>query len=285
MRISEIGIGRFVKESKSGIIFRIAGQNHYEEGITTLLSENVLGVRAFDAAESNDCAGGYLYEANSRYGNNHYIDSNIHQWLNSSEDDWYSPTHKEDMPPISSNLRYGEFPYDTASGFLSNFSPQFCKALAWTDIPVLTRVGRGALEISKVWASVFLPSRTEMNKGSELGIPEGKVLPIFYDHYIFKAKPSSEQLALYGRAWNPEEPEKNLYFDIPQMYDPKFGWWYWMRTPNALYSFLTRVMSPYGSVSYTYANNDDVGFRPLINLSNDTNVIDIGVESPLYLIV
>ena len=41
-------------------------------------------------------------------------------------------------------------------------------------------------------------------------------------------------------------------------------------------------MTAYGSVSFTYANNDIVGIRPLINLSADTPVTDVGVEEMLY---
>ena len=79
-----------------------------------------------------------------------------------------------------------------------------------------------------------------------------------------------------------EKTDKGLFFDNAQMYDPKYGWWYYMRTPNVQYSFLQRVMTAYGSVSFTYANNDIVGIRPLINLSADTPVTDVGVEEMLY---
>ena len=55
-----------------------------------------------------------------------------------------------------------------------------------------------------------------------------------------------------------------------------------MRTPSTMYSYMERVMSPYGSVSYTYAYNDVVGLRPLINISSDTPAADVGIEAPLY---
>ena len=66
------------------------------------------------------------------------------------------------------------------------------------------------------------------------------------------------------------------------MYDPKFGWWYYMRTPSTVYKFMVRVMSPYGSVSYTYANNDVVGLRPWVNLNADLEIVDDGIAAPRY---
>ena len=281
MKLGQIGIGRRIYEEKSGMLFRVAAQEHYGPGITTLLANHVIGVRALDAAEPGQKRP-YPYESTDRYGNNNYIRSNLNQYLNSDEDVWYRPTHDQDAPPTAENTRYGEFPYADLPGFLTRFSDAFKNALVPTDIPVLVRTGRGQAELSVVRASVCLPSRTEMNKGDELGIAEGRPLPIFHDHYIFKATPSPDQLEQFGRSWQPEEPEKGLKFDIAQMYDPKFGWWYYMRTPNTLYAYMQRVMSPYGSVSFTYACNDDVGIRPLFNLDSDLEVLDVGVEEPLY---
>ena len=158
--------------------------------------------------------------------------SNLHQWLNSREERWYHPAHERDNPPVSPYLRYGEHPYLETPGFLTGFSQTFRDSLVEVEIPVLVRTIRGKGELQTVKACAFLPSRTEMNKGDEVGVPEGKPLPLFYDPYIFKAKPSQDQLERFGRSWNPEEPEKGLFYDRAQMYDPKFGWWYYMRTPS-----------------------------------------------------
>ena len=281
MRLGDIGISRKIYDRKSGMLFRVAGQDHYGPGITTLLANHVIGVRALDAAESGP-EGRSPFEQSGKFGNNNYPLSNLHQWLNSREEGWYQPTHERDNPPTAEHLRYGEHPYQDEPGFLARFSRKLLDNLVETDIPVLVRTGRAKAELCQVKAGVFLPSRTEMNKGDELGIPEGRTLPLFYDHYIFKATPSQDQLEKYGRGWNPEEPEKGLFFDRAQMYDPKFGWWYYMRTPSTMYKFMQRVMSPYGSVSFTYAYNDVVGLRPLINLNADMEVPDVGVEEPIY---
>ena len=281
MNIGSIGCGRKLYDPASGIEFRIAAQDHYGPGITTLLTKHVIGVRALDAAEPGKKRR-YPYESTDRFGSNNYLLSNLHRYLNSDEERWYAPAHELDAPPAAENLRYGEHPYENEPGFLTRLGAALKDALVQTDIPVLVRTGRGQGELQAVRAAVFLPSRTEMNKGDELGIAEGRPLPIFYDHYIFKATPSADQLERYGRSWNPEEPEKGLRFDQAQLYDPKFGWWYYLRTPSTLYGFLERVYSPYGALSYTYANNDVVGLRPLVNVRSDLQVFDVGVEEPYY---
>lgn len=283
MRLGDLGISRKIYESQSGMQFRIAAQDHYGSGITTLLTEHIIAVRALDAAENNS-NGRYPFEQSGKFGNNNYPTSNLHQWLNSDLESWFHPQHSFDAPPTAEHLRYGEHPYAEEPGFLCQFSNIFRANLIESDIPVLVRTKQAHAELQYIRASVFLPSRTEMNKGNELGIPEGKTLPLFYDHYIFKAVPSPDQLKIFGRSWNPEEPEKGLLFDQAQLYDPKFGWWYFMRTPNTMYKFLQRVMSPYGSVSYTYAYNDIVGLRPLINLNADLDVQDVGTVEPIYCI-
>lgn len=281
LRIGDLGISRKVYDPKSGMEFLVAAQDHYGPGITTLLARYVIGVRALDAAESGP-EGAYPFEQSGKFGNNNYPNSNLHQWLNAREAQWYQPTHDRDQPPVAEHLRYGEHPYLDTPGFLSQFSSAMQQHLVETDIPVLVRTRKTQGELQYVKACAFLPSRTEMNKGDEIGVAEGKPLPIFHDHYIFKAVPAPDQVEKYGRSWNPEDPEHGMFFDRAQMYDPKFGWWYYMRTPSTMYKFLQRVMSPYGSVSFTYAYNDVVGIRPLINVSSDMEVADVGVEAPIY---
>ena len=286
MKLGEIGLSRRVCEYRSGMVFRVAGHDHYGKGITTLLSEYIVNVRALDAAEKGDPAQESVFEKKSLYGNNNYPDSNLHRWLNARTKAWYRPANEADNPPSAEHLRFGEVPYEEEEGFLCRFGDPFINALAETDIPVLVRTGKLKAELTSVKTAVFAPSRSEMNKGAELDIPDGRTLPIFYEHYepFYKAIPTQEQLAQYGRSWNPEQPQRGVKFDAPQIYDPKYGWWYYMRTPNTQYAYLERVMSPYGAVSYTYANNDVVGIRPVINLYSDTQVYDIGETTPLYCI-
>ena len=42
------------------------------------------------------------------------------------------------------------------------------------------------------------------------------------------------------------------------------------------YDFLNRVASAYRALSYTYANNDSVGIRPVLNLDGELEVVSNG---------
>ncbi len=279
MKMKDLRIGVRVFDCEGHNIFRVAAQSHPGyEGCTTLLSEKITGVACFDAAEP-DTPGKNIYSLVSEYGSNNYAKSNIHQWLNSDEADWYKPTHPTDTPPVAEYTRYGEQPYADHPGYLTRFSQTFKDALVERDIPVLERKGKQKAELTYVKAKVFLPSRTEMNKGDECGIAEGKPLPIFYDLSLFRAIPTDEDLEKFGgRGWNP--PQVPGVVDVPHVYDVKHGWWYWMRTPSYLYSYLQRAMFTYGAVGYTYANNDVVGVRPLFNVDGELEVLQD--EGPVY---
>lgn len=279
MKIKDLPIGASLQDKNSSIIFLVAGQSHPPYGGTTMLCRNVIGVRCMDAAEPADTVDS-VFERVELYGRNNYRLSNLHRWLNSDREDWYAPSHEIDTPPEKPYLRYGEQPYTAIPGFLSSLSPAFRAALLEVDVPVLERRSKDKGELITVKARAFIPSRTEVGKGDENGVAEGKMLPLFHDYRIFKAKPTGEQLALHGRSWNPGRPDAPL--DRPQIYDPKYGWWYWMRTPSLKYAFLNRVASAYGAVSYTYANNDVVGIRPVVNLDGDTPVSGTGEVDVIY---
>lgn len=51
------------------------------------------------------------------------------------------------------------------------------------------------------------------------------------------------------------------------------------------YDFLNRVASPYGALSYTYANNDSVGIRPVMNLDSELEVVSNGKFAEVFTIV
>lgn len=71
-----------------------------------MLSESVLDVIIYDNIEGDRC-------------NTNYRLSNVNQFLNSVEDNWYHPTHNGDVPPPSSS--WGNTNYGARPGFLSGF--------------------------------------------------------------------------------------------------------------------------------------------------------------------
>lgn len=287
MLLNELPIKARVCDCDNQMTFLICAQDHPGYGGTTLMAERLTGVGCIDSGEQsngNSNPRKKIWEDISTYGNNSYPLSNMHQWLNSDKENWYKSLHENDMPPTPENLRYSEHPYKEKPGFLAGFSGAFRDALIEVDVPVLVRERRDKGAMNSVRAKVFLPSRTEIGKGDESGFAEGKMMPLFHDPTILKAKPTDEDMAEYGRSWNPTY--EDIPLDAPQIYDPKFGWWFWLRTASMKYAYLVRVMSPYGAVSYTYANNDSVGIRPVLNLDSNLEVLsDGGIDYETFTIV
>ena len=88
-----------------------------DENGPLMLSDRVLCLKAFDAnGESNyHYVEGSFYDIRMDYGSNCYKDSNLRQWLNSTEDT-VSWTHN---PPAKGNIANGYNAYSNESGFLS----------------------------------------------------------------------------------------------------------------------------------------------------------------------
>lgn len=273
MKLRELEIGSIVRDTESSQLFLVAAQNHPGYGGTTLLAKHIVEVGCMDSAEPGETAKP-VWQQRSLYGSNDYGQSNLHQWLNASDNHWFRQTHLLDTPPEDPYLRYGEVSYSGREGFLAQFSQRFRQALLEVEIPYLRRVERDLGELTAVKGKVFIPSRTELGKGNEHGQEEGRMFPLAYDPTAYKTVPTEEVLAKYGRRINPQRP--SAAFDAPQIYDPKYGWWYWVRTANMGYDFLNRVASPYGALSYTYANNDSVGIRPALNLDGSLDVVSNG---------
>ena len=283
MRLKDLPIHAMVRDFKSNMIFRVADEkNPYYNGVI-LLADRLIGVGCFDAKEPDaPMRMPKTFYNVQAFGNNDYAKSNIHQWLNSSADDWYAPTHEYDKPPKIGYLKYDDYPYDSKPGFLSRFSEKFREALIENEVPCVRRIDYRQAELTHVKAKAFLPSRTELGKGDEWGIAEGRMLPIFNDPFILKAKPSDEDMEKYGRSWNymgPGNPH-----GAPHVYHPKLGWWFFLRTANIQYEFLARVMSPYGALTYTYVYNDCVGIRPIVCLDQELEVTGDGAFDEIFTI-
>ena len=285
MKLKDVPINAFVRDYANDTMFVVAAQDHPGYGGTTLITERLVGVGCLDAAEprAKKKTLGH-WDRVWDFGNNRYELSNIHQWLNSAEADWFRPAHEFDEPPVNALLRYKEFGYAERPGFLSGFSETFRSALREVEVPCIQRKGgRMNGELGAVKARVFLPSRTEIGKGDELGIPEGKMFPVFYNLRMYKAKPTEADMQRYGRRWNPVTPGNPE--GSPHIYDPRVAWWFGLRTANMQYRFLNRVMCSYGAVSYTYANNDIVGIRPAMNLDGELEVSGDGGFDEIFTLV
>ena len=80
------------------------------------VSEFVLDSLAFDAKEA------YMDRPNLfNQGNPNYKLSNLHQFLNSDEPEWFRPTHDLDRPPAVGSTGWRNGAYSDHSGFLTHF--------------------------------------------------------------------------------------------------------------------------------------------------------------------
>lgn len=130
--------------------------------VLTAESVNVLGDKQFDAPEPNNS------NSNRKsYGNNRYIWSNIHQWLNSTKgaNQWYTAQHRADAPPNYTNV----------AGFLHEWTEKEIGVLENANW-VVTRVSVDGGGTESFQGKVVLPSTTEMGLESGTG---GRRLDIF----------------------------------------------------------------------------------------------------------
>lgn len=107
------------------------------------LSEFVLDLLRFDAQERNNPNRDMYW-----HGNGTYELSNIIQFMNSYEEDWYEPMHDHDAPPGSvSNNHDGTGDYVNHAGFLHDFEDYELESLAGRiELPTIANIfGRGGV--------------------------------------------------------------------------------------------------------------------------------------------
>ena len=137
-RLSNLPIGtriKFGKHSVNGetaqdIIWLVVAKNHsgYPSNSVTLLTEQLIDIRAADATEPDN-----TNSARVACGNNNYALSNIHQWLNKAESTWFVKSHDADNAPSDAYVS-NKTGYYYRPGFLYNFSVVERSAILHTTI-------------------------------------------------------------------------------------------------------------------------------------------------------
>ena len=262
--LSSLPIGAKIKVPHSvmgNVIFLKADQNHtgYPENSTTLITDELILLRAFDAQEPNNT------DRNRRdYGNNRYSVSNIDHWLNStaSAGQWYSPQHSTDQSPNSTNVSNN--PYDTAAGFLNGFDTRFIAAIQDTTIKVARNTVTDGGGYDTLTRKVFLPSKAELFNQAENSIMEGSLLQ------YFQANTDSIRIAKIS---NYCAQDNNSHAGSSSV-TAGSNHYYWMRTPNSSETYYVRNVNSGGSLDERGANNGYNGVRPLCNLNSETPVSD-----------
>lgn len=258
--LSSLPIGAKIKVPHSvmgNVIFLKADQNHtgYPENSTTLITDELILLRAFDAKEPNNT------DSNRRNnGNNRYSVSNIDHWLNStaSAGQWYSPQHSTDQSPNSTNV-VSQNPYDTDAGFLNGFDAKFISAIQDTTITVALPTVDGGGEDTLV-RKVFLPSKAELFNQAENSIMEGSLLQYFQEN----AK--TAKISTYCAEDNNNKGSSSVTAGSKRSY--------WTRTHASQNSYFVNYVDTVGTLNVDNAYYGNRGVRPLCNLNSETPVSD-----------
>lgn len=261
--LGSLPIGAKIKVPHSvigDIIFIKCDQNHegYPENSTTLITDELILLRAFDAKEPNN-----TNSKRQQYGNNRYSVSNIDQWLNSTAaaGQWYSARHSADQAPNNDNVSDNLNEYDQDTGFLAGFNAVFVAALKDTTFKVALNTATDGGGYESVVRKFFLPSRAELCGVAENGVAEGNLLSYFSANTNDIRK---TQVSAYAAA--------HSEFSITASSD----WYYWLRTPTSSDSYNVRIIYPVGSYggNGSTAYDGHNGVRPLCNLNSETPVSD-----------
>ena len=254
--LSSLAVGtvvNFGKHSINGetpwmIPWRIIKKNHrgYPSGSITLIADQIIDLRAFDAREPNNS------DSNRRgNGNNNWRYSNIRLWLNSSATSWYTAQHGADAPPNASNVTNGT-EYQSRPGFLYNFTAAERNLILSTTITTVNNTvtdGGGSYTTTD---KVFLPSETEMGLGNENNIAEGTAFGYFTSNTV---RTSAVYANAYRYSLSTSKPNTETT-----------PWYYWLRTPYASSSDNVRYVGTDGSLNYHSAYLGYYGVRPCLNL-------------------
>jgi hypothetical protein len=300
MILRDLPVGTKVKERKSSLVFLVADHNHMGYAGTALVTDCAIKLASFDASEPANPE-----ESKKESGNNFYPFSNIHQWLNAGQDDWYVPAHDFDAPPAAENIDHGrldfynvpfysnhakfsgDFSYQHHPGFLTWFSPEFVESVCEVDVPCVpdrdhAHVVHGQPSSCYIKSKVFLLSAAELGFEEAQTMQEGFRFSLFNDGRMRVVAPTP---AAIGR------PSDYVYDDC--------SIYYWLRTPapgttNACYiydsdhrviDFKGTPLSTRTPSGLTYVNSV-CGIRPALNLDPGvtvTNEPDVdGIYTLLY---
>ena len=216
-------------------------------------TKQIIDLRCFDAKESSNT------DSNRKnYGNNNWQYSNIKQFLNSDQANWYSAQHQYDAPPNSSNC-YQYFKgttynaYDTHKGFLYYFSDEeknLLKDMTLTLANPTVDGGGSYTWTGKVW----LPTYTQMSGNQNNNISEGTKFDKYSDDNS-RIKTLHENCAKY-----------NEYCKINSKTEGT-AWYYWMSSADPSLSCTSRNVYSDGSPeSISHAYCGDNGLAPCICL-------------------
>lgn len=269
--LSTLAVGALIKDTGTlyngkPIVWKIADKGHsgFPSGSVTLITDKIISLKCFDAAES-----GNSNSDRRSYGNNRYIYSNIRLWLNSTAaaGKWYSAQHSADAPPTkAASANYNG--YDTEAGFLAGFSANMRAALLATTHTVgKASVDGGGTETCS--DKIFLASSTEVGLTGDVTC--GSKLALFSNDTSRLAYPTAECVS------------KSDY--QTSSFNTSAPWYWWLCDAYASSSYDVRGVRSSGAMSWSNAYYGYWGVRPLCNLSSSILVSDTTDSDGAYTIV
>ena len=220
------------------------------DGYVVAMTKQIIDCRCFDAKESTNPD-----SDRKNNGNNNWQYSNIEQFLNSDQSNWYSSQHQYDAPPNKDNCwQYSNGTtfnaYDTHKGFLYHWSNEDKLLLQDMTLTLANhRVDGGG---SYTWTGkVFLPTYTQMGFGNNNNIAEGVQFSKFTDN------------ASRIKSLHPNCIANNEYCKIN---NSSGNWYYWMSSVNPSNSHSVRNVRNDGSAHNSTAYHGNAGLAPCICL-------------------
>ena len=273
--LGSLPIGAKVKDANTKflgepIVWLKADKDHtdYPTNSTTLITEKIIALRAFDAKEPNNTD-----SDRQSYGNNKYSVSNIDQWLNSdaAAGQWYTAKHEADQAPTTISTHVSANTYTEDAGFLNGFSNELKSKLLDTTLKVALNTVTDGGSYESITRKIFLASKAETFGSAENSIMEGSLLA------LFAGNTNADRIAYVTQ---------ECVDDSDYSSDPAAGaaWYWWLRTPFSSYSCSVRYVSSNGTLNRSNARNGNYGVRPLCNLSSDILVSDTVDEDGCYTI-
>ena len=224
------------------------------------MTKQIIDIRCFDAKEPTNTD-----STRKSKGNNNWQYSNIKQFLNSDQSNWYSAQHTYDAPPSKDNVwQYDNGTtynaYDTHKGFLYHWNDSEKSLLQDMTLTLANNTvtdGGG----SYTWTGkVFLPTYTQMGYGNNNNIAEGVQFSKFTDN-------TSRIKGLH-----PNCIANNEYCKINNR---SGNWNYLMSSVNPSDSDRTRIVDNNGSFGDGSACFGYFGLAPCISLPRTSTTIEV----------
>lgn len=271
--LSNLPIGAKVKfgkhsvngETAQDIIWLVVAKNHtgYPTNSVTLLTDRIVDMRAFDAAEPTS--------PNSdvrEYGLGRYELSNIRQWLNSNNDNWYVAKHTYDQAP-NGTYTTKRTEYSTRPGFQRYFSTSEINAILSTPI-IYYDYSVGNKTITD---KIFIPSFREITGTDSSPFEAEGTRWAYFTNNSMLAK-LSQQAYTHSMSTTTSDPATSN--------------WFWM-TRSVLRSERDRVYLLHNTASGSYStfapNDGSAGVRPAMNLSSTLSISDTTDSEGCYTFV